>query len=119
MREAERFADEDKKLKEIVEAKNHAESLAFQCEKTLTDLGDKVTEEERASVTAAVEKLKETAKGNDIDAIKADTEALEKAFYPIAEKLYQAAGAGAGAGAGDADGGDGVYDADFEDKTDK
>ena len=117
VREAERFADEDKKLKEIVEARNHAESLAFQCEKTLTDLGDKITEEERASVTAAVEKLKETAKGNDIDAIKADTEALEKAFYPIAEKLYQAAGAAGGNA--DGEGGDGVYDADFEDKTDK
>ncbi|MBR7095849.1 MAG: hypothetical protein IKC73_06490 [Clostridia bacterium] len=67
-------------------------------------------------LAAAIEKLKETVKGNDTEAIKADTEALEKAFYPLAEQLYKQAGA---AGAEGAPADDGVYDADFEDKTDK
>ena len=105
VKDAEKFAAEDKKQKEAVEAKNHADSLIFQSEKTLTELGDKVTEAEKAPVTAAIEKLKETMKSNDTEAIKADTEALEKSFYAISEKLYAQAqnaqgGADAGAGAG-------------------
>ena len=113
VRDAERFAEEDKKLKEAVEVKNQAESMIFQCEKSLADLGDKVTEDEKAGVTAAIEKLKETVKSGDTEAIKADTEALQKAFYPLAEKLYRDAQAAGGA----APEGDGVYNADFEDKT--
>ena len=116
VKDAERFAEEDKKLKEAVEVKNHAETMIFQCEKSLTELGDKVDEGMKAPVTVAIEKLKETVKGNDTEAIKADTEALEKAFYPLAEQLYKQAGA---AGAEGAPADDGVYDADFEDKTDK
>ena len=113
VRDAERFAEEDKKLKEAVEVKNQAESMIFQGEKSLADLGDKVTEDEKAGVTAAIEKLKETVKSGDTEAIKADTEALQKAFYPLAEKLYRDAQAAGGA----APEGDGVYNADFEDKT--
>ena len=117
--EAEKFAEEDKKQKEAVEVKNHAENAIFQTEKTLGELGDKVTEADKASVNDAIAKLKETVKSGNTDAIKADTEALEKAFYPIAEKLYkeQAQAQGApGADAGQA--GDGnYYNADFEDKT--
>jgi molecular chaperone DnaK len=110
VKDAEKFAAEDKKQKEAVEAKNHADSLIFQSEKTLTELGDKVTEAEKAPVTAAIEKLKETMKSNDTEAIKADTEALEKSFYAISEKLYAQAqnaqgGADAGAGAGAQNGG--------------
>ena len=131
VKDAEKFAAEDKKQKEAVEAKNHADSLIFQSEKTLTELGDKVTEAEKAPVTAAIEKLKETMKSNDTEAIKADTEALEKSFYAISEKLYAQAqnaqgGADAGAGAGAQNGGaqtdengNTYYDADFEDKTGK
>ena len=125
VKDAERFAEEDKKLKEAVETKNQAETMIFQCEKTLGELGDKVDEAMKAPVTAAIEKLKETVKGNDTEAIKADTEALQQAFYPLAEKLYQAAQAAGGAqGAGfdpnaGAQGGDGTYyNADFEDKSD-
>ncbi len=118
VKDAEKFADEDRKLKESVEAKNKAESLVFQSEKTLTELGDKVTEEEKAPITAAIEKLKETLKGNDTDAIKADTEALEKSFYEISAKLYQQQAQAGGADAGAQDAGDGTfYNADFEDKT--
>ena len=131
VKDAEKFAAEDKKQKEAVEAKNHADSLIFQSETTLTELGDKVTEAEKAPVTAAIEKLKETMKSNDTEAIKADTEALEKSFYAISEKLYAQAqnaqgGADAGAGAGAQNGGaqtdengNTYYNADFEDKTGK
>ncbi len=122
VKDAEKFAEEDKKQKEAVDAKNHAETLIFQSEKTLGELGDKVTEEEKAPIKEAIEKLRTTLAGGDVAAIKADTEALEKSFYAISEKLYaqqQANGAGfdPGAQAG-AQGGDGTYyDADFEDKT--
>ncbi len=128
VKDAEKFAEEDKKLKEAVEVKNHADSLIFQSEKALNEMGDKVSDADKAPVLEAIEKLKETAKGTDIDAIKADTEALEKAFYAISEQLYKASGADAGAGAG-AEGfagdagtgttnGDGnFYSNDYEDKT--
>ena len=125
VKDAEKFAEEDKKMKEAVEIKNRAEQMIFQCEKTLTDIGDKADETLKAPVTAAIEKLKETVKGGDTEAIKADTEALEKAFYPLAEKLYQSAQGAQGApgaegfdpGAG-AQNGDTFYNADFEDKSD-
>ncbi|MBE6702842.1 MAG: molecular chaperone DnaK, partial [Ruminococcaceae bacterium] len=124
VKDAERFAEEDKKQKDAVDTKNHAETLIFQSEKTLGEIGDKVTDEDKAPVKEAIEKLRSTVAGNDTDAIKADTEALEKAFYALSEKLYKAQGGAAGAGpdmgadAGNA-GGEGFYNADFEDKSDK
>ncbi len=129
VKDAEKFAEEDKKQKETIEIKNRAESLAFQCEKTLGELGDKIDESEKAEVQAAVEKLRATLAGGDTEAIKADMEALEKSFYKISEKLYQQSGAGADAGAAGAgftgdpgagtQGGDGTfYSADYEDKSD-
>lgn len=123
VREAEQFAEEDRKQKEAVDTRNRAESLVFQSEKTLGELGDKVGESEKAAVTSAIEKLKETLKGSDTEAIKADTEALEKAFYAVSEQVYkqqQASGATGGAegSTGEANGGDGTYySADYEDKT--
>ena len=132
VKDAEKFADEDKKQKEAVEIKNGAENMIFQSEKTLNDIGDKVSEDEKAPVKAAIEKLKETVKTGTTEQIKADTEALEKAFYAISEKLYgqqggaQGANPGAGfdpnAGAqgGQTNGSDGTYyNADYEDKTGK
>lgn len=122
VRDAEKFAEEDKKQKEAVEIKNHADSLIFQSEKTLEEIGDKVSEDEKAEVKSAVEKLKETVKNGDSEAIKADTEALEKAFYALSEKLYKqsgAQGAGPDAGANPGAGSDGTYyNADYEDKSD-
>ena len=120
--EAAKYAEEDKKAKEAVETKNRAESLIFQSEKTLNDIGDKVSEDDKAPVKAAIEKLKETVKTNDTAAIKADSDALEKAFYAVSEKLYAqqggAQGAGPDMGNGGAQGNDGnYYNADFEDKT--
>ena len=120
VKDAERFAEEDKKQKEAVDTKNHAESLIFQSEKALGEIGDKITEDEKKPVTEAIEKLRATVATGDTAAIKADTEALEKAFYAISEKLYQQASAaqgaaGADAGAAGAEGG--FYNADFEDKS--
>ena len=120
VKEAEKFAEEDKKNKEAVEVKNRAETMIFQIEKSLSEAGDKFTDDDKAPVNAAIEKLKETVKGGNVDEIKADTEALEKAFYPLAEKLYAQANPQGGAAGGATEGGDGnVYGADFEDKTDK
>ena len=120
VKEAEKFAEEDRKQKEAVEVKNTAEHMIFQTEKSLSDLGDKVTDADKAPVNEAIEKLKGTIATGDTEAIKADTEALQKAFYPIAEKLYQAQGGSDQAGAQGGTGADGAYygtDADFEDKT--
>ncbi len=126
VRDAEKFAEADKKQKEAVEVKNRAESMIFQSEKTLSEIGDKVSEADKAPVKEALEKLKTTISGGDTDAIKADTEALEKAFYAVSEKLYsqaggaqgaQDAGAGTDAGAQNRSGDGTFYNADYEDKS--
>ncbi|MBO7245803.1 MAG: molecular chaperone DnaK [Clostridia bacterium] len=119
VKDAEMHAEEDKKAREAVEVKNGAEALIFQSEKALADLGDKVSESEKKPVLDAIEKLKETVKTGNTDAIKQDSEELSKAFYAISEKLYQQQGGQPGGqqdnqstGAND----DGVYDAEFTDK---
>ena len=116
VQEAERFAEEDKKRKEEVDTRNNAESLVYQTEKSLAELGDKVTADEKAPIEEQLNKLKETLKGSDTAAIKADSEELTKRFYAIAEKLYaQAAPQGeAGAQQQGSNGPDGAVDADFE-----
>ena len=119
VKDAERFAEQDKAAKESVDIKNRADSLIFQSEKTLGELNGKLSDAETADVRAAIDKLKETVKTDDTAAIKAATEALEKAFYAVSEKLYQQQGA-AGADAGNAGnaGGDGTYyDANYEDNS--
>ena len=119
VKDAERFAEEDKKAREAVDVKNRAESIIFQSEKTLSELGDKADPADVEDVKAAIEKLKETIKGGDTEAIKADTEAVEKSFYKISEKLYQQAGAqGADPNAGAGTDGDGTYyNANYEDNS--
>ena len=125
VKDAERFAEEDKKQKEAVDIKNRADSLVFQTEKTLQEVGDKVSDADKAPVNSALEALKTAIAGGNTDDIKAKSEELEKAFYALSEKLYAAAGANAGADAGantqgdaNANGGDGTYyNADYEDKT--
>ncbi len=123
VKDAEKFAEEDKKAKEAVDIKNRADSVIFQSEKTLTELGDKADPADAQEVKNAIEKLKETMKGNDLEAIKADTEAVEKSFYKISEKLYSQQQAGADAGAngaqGNTNGGnDGTYyNANYEDHS--
>ncbi len=115
VREAEQYAAEDKARKEEVDAHNAADQVAYQTEKTLGELGDKISAEEKASIQAAVDKLKEVNKGTDVAAIKEATEEVQKAFYAVSEKLYKNAapqqeGGNPNPGAGD----DGVVDADYE-----
>ena len=119
VKEAEEYASQDKARKEEVDARNTADQVVYQSEKTLDELGDKVTESEKAPIKAAIEKLRETLKGSDTAAIKADTEALQQAFYSISEKLYQQqaaqqGGADAGSAGTTGKGDDGVVDADYE-----
>ena len=125
VKDAEQYAAEDAKIKEGVEIRNNADQMIYQSEKTLGEMGDKVSAEDKSKVETALNKLKETVKGDDIEAIKADTEALQQAFYAVSEQMYknvnpdaaaQAAGA-ADAGAQQAQGGaaDGqYYDADYK-----
>ena len=126
--DAAKYAEEDKKRKEAVDAKNNAENLVFQCEKALTDFGDKVSADEKAAVQPKIDALKEALKTDNTDDIKAKSDELQKAFSEIATKVYQAAGAAAQAAQGAAEGGNtdnnggndgsdgnGFVDADFKD----
>ena len=98
VKEAELHAAEDKKRKEEIEIKNHAETSVYQTEKTLKDLGDKVDASEKASVEDAVAKLKAAIAANDYEAMKTETEAVQQAFYKVSEKLYSQANPGAQGG---------------------
>ena len=116
VREAEQFAAEDKAKKEEVDTHNTADQVAYQTEKTLGELGDKISEEEKSSIQAAVDKLKEANKGTDLQAIKDATDEVQKAFYAVSEKLYKNA-APQGEGCDPNCGGcndDGVVDADYQ-----
>ncbi len=120
VKEAEQYAAEDARIKESVEIRNAADQMVYQAEKTLGEMGDKIPEGEKAPVQAAIDKLKETLKGEDTAAIKADTEALQQAFYAVSEKLYQQAGGpqagpdmGGQPGGGQAEGQQ-YYDADYK-----
>lgn len=125
VKEAEAFAAEDKKKKEEVDTRNGADQMVFQIEKALGEFGDKVDANEKASVQAKVDALKEALKGTDIEVIKAKQKELEEAFQPVAQKVYSAAAAeaqsaqsAAGADTGSADNsskGDDVIDAEFTD----
>ena len=128
VKDAEAHAAEDKKKKDEIEARNEAESLMYNCQKTVDELGDKISGEEKAKATAEIENVKKALEGSDIDKIKEATEKLKQAFYAMSEKLYAqanpngAAGAGANAGAGagpqtDANGN--VYNADYKVEDDK
>ena len=120
VKEAEQYAAEDARIKESVETRNTADQMVYQAEKTLGEMGDKIPESDKAPVQAAIDKLKETLKGEDTAAIRADTEALQQAFYAVSEKLYQQAGPQAGgpdmggAAPGGDQGGQQYYDADYK-----
>ena len=127
VREAEQYAAQDKARKDEVDTRNNADQIIYQSEKTLNEMGDKVTEAEKAPVKEAIEKLKTAQKGTDLAAIKAATEEVQKAFYAVSEKLYKnaapqgepnanpnASQAGPQAGGND----DGVVDADYEEVKD-
>ncbi len=113
VREAEQYAAEDKARKDEVDTHNAADQIIYQTEKTMADLGSKISNEEKSSIQSAVDRLKELNKGNDIAAIKSATEEVQKAFYAVSEKLYQQSGEQGQPGAGN-QGDDGVVDADYE-----
>ncbi len=119
VREAEQYAAEDKARKDEVDTHNAADQTVYQTEKTLNDLGDKIDASEKASIQSAIDHLKEVNKGSDLEAIKAATEEVQKAFYAVSEKLYQQAGGAQGQPGCDPNcggncGDDGVVDADYE-----
>ncbi len=117
VKEAEKFAEEDKKKKEEVDVRNQADNLVYQTEKTLTELGDKVSADEKAGVEAELNKLKEMLKAEpfDTEKVKAQTEETTKKFYEISQKLYADAQAQAQQGAPqDAPHDDNVVDADYK-----
>ncbi|WP_338816982.1 molecular chaperone DnaK [Parvimonas micra] len=111
VREAEQFAQEDKKKKEVVETKNNAESLIYQTEKTLKDLEGKISEDEKSAVNAKLEDLKSAITTDNVEDIKAKNDALTQEFYKISEKLYQNANP---QGEGAEPKKDDVVDADYE-----
>ncbi|MBR6747686.1 MAG: Hsp70 family protein, partial [Clostridia bacterium] len=92
VKEAERFAAEDKKHREEIDIKNHADQLVYQTEKLLSENGDKFSDEDKAAIQAEIDALKNISGGTDFEAIKAQTEALEKKMYELSAKMYQAAG---------------------------
>ena len=113
--EAERFAEEDKKNKEAVDTKNNAENLVYQTEKSLGEMGDKISDAEKAPITEQLEVLKEKLKSDDTAAIKEASDELTKRFYAIAEKLYQQqAPQGEPGAAQSGPNGETVYDADYK-----
>ena len=126
VKDAEAHASEDKKKKEEIEARNNAESLVYNSEKTLKDLGDKISGEEKAKVETEIANVKKALEGTDVENIKQATEKLTTAFYEISEKLYKqanAAGAATGATAENAqantdNNGETVYDAEYNVEND-
>ena len=98
VKEAEQFAAEDAKRKEEVDVRNQADQVVYQTEKALEDAKDKIDASDKANVEAALNKLKDALKGTDIEAIKSATEEATKAFYPVAEKMYQQSGQAGQAG---------------------
>jgi molecular chaperone DnaK len=122
VKEAEQYAEEDKKRREQVDTKNEAENLVFQCEKALGDFGDKVSADEKSAVEAKCADLKAAIAADNFDEIKAKKDDLQKAFYDLSAKVYQQANPNGGAGVDPSqfteekpsDGNDdGVVDADF------
>ena len=119
MREAEQFAAEDKKAREAADIRNNGDQTAYQVEKTLGEVGDKLPAEDKAKVQAALDRLKEALKGTDVNAIKDATEAVNREFAEVGSKLYNQAGPGPDMGGGftggqPQGGTDGVVDADYE-----
>ncbi len=131
VKEAEQYAEEDKKRREEVDTKNNAESLCFQCENALKEFGDKVPADEKSAIETKIADLRSAVSSNDAAAIKTKSDDLQQAFYALSSKMYQQNGGqpgadpnmgGAGFGGADPNGGsqgggandDGVVDADFK-----
>ena len=120
VKDAESHATEDKKRRELVEARNQAEALAHSAEKSLKDYGDKVSADDRKAIEDALAALKSAAEGDDVEEIKAKSNALAEASMKLGQAMYEASQAEAGEADAKADGGSGddVVDADFEEIDD-
>ena len=121
VKEAEQYAAEDKKRREETDLRNGADQMVYTTEKTITDLGDKLSEEEKNDLTAAKDALKEALKGDDLEAIKAKQEELQKKIYAVSEKVYKAAqeaqaAAGNNNAGAEQNGDPNVYEADFKEE---
>ena len=114
VRDAESHADEDKKRREEVELRNQAEQLTYQAERTLKDLGDKVSAEDRAAVESQVATLREALKGSDTDAINAGMQALVETLSRVSTAAYQAADTGSNGDGSSGDGSAGPADGEGE-----
>lgn len=114
VKEAEMHAEEDKKRKEVIEARNNAESMVYQTEKSLKDLGDKVTADEKREIEDKIADAKNAIAGDDLDRIKKTTDALTEAFYKVSGRLYEDKGNAQGAEAGAQNPNEDVVDADYE-----
>jgi molecular chaperone DnaK len=104
VREAEQYAQEDRRRREEIELRNRADSVAYQAERTLRDLGDKVSSSLRSEVEAKVAAVREALKGSDAARVRSTLDELERAMQRIGQEIYSQAGAGAGAGAGGSSG---------------
>jgi len=122
VKEAEEYAAEDKKRRESVDVRNNADQMIYQTEKTVNEFGDKLSDEEKAKIDTAKEALKEALKGEDIEAIKAKQEDLQKEIYAVSEKIYKAANPQGDPNAAGPDMGGNqdpnVYEADYTDVDD-
>ena len=117
VREAEQFAEEDKKNKEAAEVRNHADGLVASTEKTMKDLGDKIPESDKARINAELENVKNALANTDTEAIRNATEKLTEVSYDVFGKIYQQASQAeqaAGNPGAEPQNDDGVVDADFE-----
>lgn len=114
VKEAEMYAQEDQKKKDLIEAKNNADSMIYQSEQTLKDVEGKISADDKANIEKAVEELKAVKDGEDLEEIKAKTENLTQAFYKISEELYKAQAQAQQGAEGEAQHDEDVVDADYE-----
>jgi len=114
VKEAEAHAEEDKKRKDLIEERNKADNMIYEIEKSLSDLGEEVTEDEKADVNAKIETLRASMATDELEKITADLEALTNAFQPLAQKLYAKTQANAETPDVDSDSDDNVDEADYE-----
>ena len=114
VKEAEMYAQEDAKKKDLIEAKNNADSMIYQSENTLKDVEGKISDADKTKIEDAIKALKDVKDGEDLEAIKSKTEGLTQAFYAISEEIYKQQGAQGQAGPSDAKQDDDVVDADYE-----
>lgn len=114
VKEAEMYADEDKKKRDSIEVKNNADSAVYQAEKTLGEVGDKISGEEKAAIETAISELKAVMESEDLEDIKDKTTKLQEAFYAASEKMYQQTNTGEGGAGYEEPAGETVEDADYE-----